>query len=547
MAARMGSRQVAMVWFRKALRVDDNPALAAAADAAAAVVPVFVLDPHLLTRAYVGDTRLVFLLESLLALDSSLRALGSQLLVIKGTPEKGALDTLQALWREVGADSLHFEADYEPYAKIRDAKATRMAADDKLAVETSEPNLIYPMEVWESVPDAALPTTFGGMRKLIAKRGWQPQAPIEAPTELPPLPQAAVDAVAKDTERFAVPGMAAFPGRSEGDGSSRAFPGGEAEAQERMRAFLADVDRVVTFEKPKTNPFAEPPSTTGLSAHLKFGTLSVRRFYEQLRAVEEKSKRSVSQPPVSLVGQVLWREFYTVVGSRTPGYEAMATNPLSRIIPWDDEPDKVAAWAEGRTGFPLIDAVMRQLRATGWVHHLARHLVACFLTRGYLWQSWEAGAGVFNSLLLDADHYLNIGNWLWLSASAFFHQYWRVYSPISFGNKYGASAHAYVRRWVPELARLPDKHLMAPFDAPEDVLADAGVVLGRDYPEPIVDHAAAKTANLTKMKAAYAAKRRGDPSAAAGGNDAGSSAAAVGSKRRVSGAEGEPAGKRAKA
>jgi cryptochrome len=145
---------------------------------------------------------------------------------------------------------------------------------------------------------------------------------------------------------------------------------------------------------------------------------------------------------------------------------------------------------------------MTQLRQEGWIHHLARHAVACFLTRGDLWQSWEAGARVFDELLLDADWALNIGNWQWLSASAFFHQFWRIYSPVAFGKKTDPSG-AYIRKYLPQLARFPDKFIYSPWEAPLATQRLAGCIIGTDYPRPIVDHATTSAANLVKMKAAY--------------------------------------------
>ena len=136
----------------------------------------------------------------------------------------------------------------------------------------------------------------------------------------------------------------------------------------------------------------------------------------------------------------------------------MEDNPVCRQIPWDKDEDKLAAWTEARTGFPFIDAVMTQLRREGWIHHLARHSVACFLTRGDLWQSWEKGQEVFEELLLDADWSLNAGNWMWLSASAFFHQSCKCYSPVAFGKKTDPSEE-YIKKYLPHLVKFPDKFI----------------------------------------------------------------------------------------
>jgi len=160
------------------------------------------------------------------------------------------------------------------------------------------------------------------------------------------------------------------------------------------------------------------------------------------------------------------------------------------------------AWEYSRTGYPFIDAIMAQLRTEGWIHHLARHAVACFLTRGDLWQSWEQGASVFEKYLLDGDWSLNISNWLWLSASVFFHQYFRVYSPISFGKKTDPNGD-YIRKYLPVLKNMPQKYIYEPWTAPQEIQMRARCIVGKDYPMPIVDHGVVSKQNIQKMKVAY--------------------------------------------
>ena len=150
----------------------------------------------------------------------------------------------------------------------------------------------------------------------------------------------------------------------------------------------------------------------------------------------------------------------------------------------------------------MIDAIMRQLRLEGWIHHLARHAVACFLTRGDLWQSWEDGLKVFEEHLLDADWSLNAGNWMWLSASAYFHQYFRVYSPIAFGKKTDPDG-LYIKKYLPVLKNIPTKYIYEPWKAPLNVQQAAKCIIGKDYPKPIVDHDEAREQNLARMKEAY--------------------------------------------
>merc|ERR1711871_1077759 len=208
-------------------------------------------------------------------------------------------------------------------------------------------------------------------------------------------------------------------------------------------------------------------------------------------------------PPVSLTGQLLWREFFTMTGSVTPNFDKMVGNPICRQIDWDTNPDYLAAWEEGRTGYPFIDAIMTQLRTEGWIHHLARHATACFLTRGDLYQSWEEGARVFDKYLIDGDWSLNSANWMWLSCSSFFYQYFRCYSPVAFGKKTDPNGD-YIRKWLPQLRKMPTKFIYEPWNAPLSVQQQSGCIVGKDYPRRIVDHQEISKINMGRIKNAYA-------------------------------------------
>ena len=255
--------------------------------------------------------------------------------------------------------------------------------------------------------------------------------------------------------------------------------GGEAAALQRMEAFLGSRGGAVVraFEKPQTSMVAwRTPDTTVLSPYLAAGVLSPRTFYARLREVEAAGNGRHTRPPVSLVGQLLWREHFHLLAGSVPHFGRMAGNPLCRQIPWDDPSTDAAAaarhaaWATARTGYPAVDACMAQLRKEGWVHHLGRHLLACFATRGDLWLSWEAGAATFEELLLDWDPALNAGNWMWLSASAFFNSYFRVYGPVTWMRKVDPEG-KFIRHYLPALARLPTAYIYEPWKAPAGVQA----------------------------------------------------------------------------
>jgi cryptochrome len=295
------------------------------------------------------------------------------------------------------------------------------------------------------------------------------------------------------------------------------FPGGEEEGLRRLHSTVTSrPEWVNAFEKPNTVPNmpSAEPSTTALSPYLKFGCVSARLVYAELMKIKAASKRH-SEPPVSLQGQLLWREFFYYCSFRIHNFGRMEGNAQCRQIPWARDKAMVSAWELGRTGYPFIDAIMNQLRAEGWIHHLARHAVACFLTRGDLWQHWEEGARVFDYYLLDSDWALNNANWQWLSCSNFFHQYFRVYSPVAFGKKTDKDGH-YIRKWVPELAQCPSKYIYEPWTAPLSVQREHNFVVGTDYPERIVIHEIAMKQNMDRMKQVFDMGKLGKTEAGAG-------------------------------
>ena len=512
--------EAAVHWFRKGLRLHDNPALLAAARHAAAsggaLYPVFVLDPWFLQPSRVGANRVQFLLQCLGDLHAGLQRHNSRLLVLRGKPEVELLAFMQQ--HEVSL--LTFEQDDEPYARRRDGAIRREVEVEPLRVRVEQH---CSHTLWDPAQLLAQnkgepPKSYTTMQKMCAAAG-PPRKPLPPPAvgELPALPPALRAGSDKADAQFGIPTLAEL-GYDPADAQA-VIAGGETEGLARLGAFLADATRTATFEKPKTKPTDfNPPSTTALSPHLKFGALSARTFYHRVQAVVEKHKGSKSAPPVSLEGQILWREHWYLIACHTKGgpFDAMVTNPICRQIDWDTNLEHLEAWKNAKTGFPWIDAAMTQLRTEGWMHHLARHAVACFLTRGDLYLSWEEGAKVFDVWLLDSDWSLNNCNWMWLSASAFFHTFFRVYSPVAFGQKSDKEGD-YIRHYLPVLAKMPKTYIYEPWKAPLAVQKAAGCVIGVDYPKPIVDHATVSKANMGRMKAAYDRKQYGAPATAGGG------------------------------
>ncbi|EWM23893.1 6-4 photolyase [Nannochloropsis gaditana] len=523
-AAKGAARTVSLHWFRKGLRLHDNPALLEACEGATHVYPVFILDPHFAKPDVIGVLRYRFMLQTIKNLDDNLREIGSRLFVVKGQPA----EALPRLFREWGVTKLTFESDTEPYAKVRDRHVCELAAEHQVHVQTFPSHTLHDPEAYVArLQGKDVPTVYQSFVKLFASMG--PVAPVASTVDAKRLPPPALEylsgqdgkkagqgnghaggeEIEEDRTRgddFSVPGLSGI-GYPETDAPTL-YPGGETAALARMQEHLANVKYIVTFEKPKTSPNALRPSTTVLSPYLKHGALSSRLFYHSLRSILAQHKGPHTQPPVSLVGQLLWREFFYLQGHATPNFDKMVGNPICRQIPWGKNAELLGAWEEARTGYPFIDACMTQLREEGWIHHLARHALACFLTRGDLWQSWEEGARVFEKYLLDADWSVNTGNWLWLSASAFFHQYFRVYSPVAFGAKTDKEGE-YIRKYLPVLRKMPIKYIYEPWKAPKGVQETAGCVVGRDYPHPVVDHATVSKQLMGKMKAAYDANKEG--------------------------------------
>ncbi|KAM4619422.1 cryptochrome-2 [Polymixia lowei] len=481
-------------WFRKGLRLHDNAALQEALSGADSVRCVYILDPWFAGSANVGVNRWRFLLESLEDLDSSLRKLNSRLFVVRGQPT----DVFPRLFKEWKVTRLTFEYDPEPYGKERDGAIIKMAHE--FAVETIIRNshTLYNLDRIIEMNNNSPPLTFKRFQTIVNR--------LELPRRpLPSITQQQMDRCKTQIEDnhdrlYSVPSLEELGFRTEGLPPA-VWKGGESEALDRLHKHLDRKAWVANFEHPRVNMCSLFASPTGLSPYLRFGCLSCRVFYYNLRELYMKLRKRCS-PPLSLFGQLLWREFFYTAATNNPNFDHMEGNPICVQIPWDQNPEALAKWAEGRTGFPWIDAIMTQLRQEGWIHHLARHAVACFLTRGDLWISWESGMKVFEELLLDADWSVNAGSWMWLSCSAFFQQFFHCYCPVGFGRRTDPSGD-FIRRYIPILKNYPNRYIYEPWNAPESVQKAASCVVGVDYPKPMINHAEGSRLNIERMKQVY--------------------------------------------
>uniref|UniRef100_A0A674NE95 Cryptochrome circadian regulator 3a n=1 Tax=Takifugu rubripes TaxID=31033 RepID=A0A674NE95_TAKRU len=481
-------------WFRKGLRLHDNPALREAVRGAGTVRCVYFLDPWFAGSSNVGVNRWRFLLQCLEDLDANLRKLNSRLFVIRGQPA----NVFPRLFKEWKISRLTFEYDSEPFGKERDAAIKKLAMEAGVEVIVKISHTLYDLDKIIELNGGHPPLTYKRFQTLISRMD-PPEMPVE--TLSGNLMGRCVTPISEDHgEKYGVPSLEELGFDIEGLPSA-VWPGGETEALTRIERHLERKAWVANFERPRMNANSLLASPTGLSPYLRFGCLSCRLFYFKLTDLYRKVKKN-SSPPLSLYGQLLWREFFYTAATNNPRFDKMEGNPICVRIPWDRNMEALAKWAEAKTGFPWIDAIMTQLRQEGWIHHLARHAVACFLTRGDLWISWEEGMKVFDELLLDADWSVNAGSWMWLSCSSFFQQFFHCYCPVGFGRRTDPNGD-FIRRYLPILRGFPAKYIYDPWNAPEAVQAAAKCVIGVHYPKPMVNHAEASRLNIERMKQIY--------------------------------------------
>ncbi|XP_026119844.1 cryptochrome-1-like [Carassius auratus] len=476
--------------FRKGLRLHDNPTLLGALASSSALFPVYVLDRTFLEGVMgLGPPRWRFILQSLEDLDARLRALGSRLYILRGSTA-AVLRDLVTRW---GVTQISYDTEVEPYYTCMEQEIQALAQERGLQTYTRVSHTLYDVRRIVKANGGSPPLTYKKFLHVLSVLG-EPEEPVQdvnAEDFLRCSPPAEPDL----EQTYSVPSLADLGLELE---TEVLWPGGETHALQRLHKHFQSQGWVSNVSKARTVPNSLLPSTTGLSPYLSLGCLSVRTFYHRLSSVCAQAKNH-SLPPVSLQGQVLWREFFYTVASATPNFTKMQGNPICLQIDWYHNPEALEKWRTAQTGFPWIDAIMTQLREEGWIHHLARHAVACFLTRGDLWISWEEGMKVFEELLLDADYSVNAGNWMWLSASAFFHKYTRIFCPVRFGRRTDPQGQ-YVRKYLQVLKNFPSQYIYEPWKAPEDVQLSAGCIIGKDYPHPMVCHTEASQRNLGLMR-----------------------------------------------
>lgn len=459
-----------LLWMRRDLRLHDHPALHRARAEFDVVVPVFVLDDALLHGRYASTPRARFLFGCLRALDGQLRERGSGLVLRRGAPEH----ELPKLADEVGARAVLWTSDVSPYALRRDAAVT--AALTERGVRAVPNTGTYARDVSKvRKADGEAFTVFTPYWKT-----WERLAAREvvgAPRALAPLPAGLA--------RGDLPSARM-------DLATPVCEPGEPAAREALRRWLdGPVDRYADRHDTLAG------GTSILSPYLRWGCLSAREC-------EVRARRRATPGADAWVRQLAWRDFYASVLLAHPENVRREFQPKFRSLAWHHDADALDAWKRGETGFPIVDAGMRQLAATGWMHNRARMVVGSFLTKD-LHLDWRAGERHFASLLLDGEPAQNNGNWQWIASTGvdpapYFR---RIFNPILQQQKFDPDG-AYVRRWVPELAAVPASRLAEPWTMTEAEQRGAGCAIGLDYPPPIVDHADERKRAMDRYREASA-------------------------------------------
>ncbi len=468
--------KTAIWWIRRDLRLTDNQALVAALDRAEQVVPAYILDPILLSSPYVGPKRLAFLFEGLRRLDVDLRGRDSGLVVRRGNPH----EQLSRLVAESGAELIVAEEDYSPYARQRDARLI-----ERLPFRLVGGLVVHPPGV--VLKDGGEPyvvfTPFSRAWKGLSPPGRDDilSTPVRIPT---PARLASEPIPAEPALTPEVP-----------------FPPGEAQAQRRLAAFAKGGESPV-YRYAEDRNRMDLAGTSTLSPYFRFGMLSARQaVVTALEAINAAPSAGARKGAETWLNELIWREFYFHILYHFPYVRARSFRPEYDAVRWANDEANFAAWCEGRTGYPVVDAAMRQLAATGWMHNRARMIVASFLVKDLL-IDWRWGERWFMQHLVDGDPAANNGGWQWTAGTGTdAAPYFRVFNPVLQGEKYDPGGD-YVRRWVPELARVPDKFIQHPWDMPLDLQQEVGCVIGRDYPEPVVDHNWARERTLDAYKRA---------------------------------------------
>jgi deoxyribodipyrimidine photo-lyase len=470
-----------LVWFRQDLRVADNPALSAALQLGAPVVPVFIFAPEEEGTWAPGGASRWWLHQSLARLDEDLRRLGSRLIARRG-PD--SLAELLQLARECDVTHVLWNRRYEPAIIARDQNIK--AALSEAALEARSYNGALLNEPWEIKNQAGNPFQVFTAYWRHAQSLAEPLAPLATPKHLPP-PQTWPRSQSIDDWELE-------PRIDWASGIRTAWTPGSTAAHAALQLFLQEA-----WDGYKTD--RDRPDVSGtsrLSPHLHFGEISPREVWHSVRGFALARGQHSSWRESQFLTELGWREFAHHLLYHFPRSPQRPLNARFDSFPWNHNATALRAWQRGVTGYPIVDAGMRQLWRTGWMHNRVRMIAASFLVKDLL-QTWTEGAAWFWDTLVDADLASNTLGWQWVAGcGADAAPYFRIFNPVTQATRFDPEG-TYVREWIPELARLPREWIHQPWAASPAVLSDAGVRLGVNYPQRLVDHGEARVEALKAL------------------------------------------------
>ena len=468
----MSSQASVIIWLRRDLRLGDNPALYEGLQTGKPLILLYVEETN--RGRVLGGAAKAWQHHSLCALKASIEAKGGQLILRRGA----AADILDDIIAQTGADEIHWNRRYEGWARELDEAIKMKFKSRGLTVESHKANLLT--EPWDTQ------TKTGGFYKVFTPfwravcRDIEVAPPIAAPTALPCLE----GLKSEDLDSWNLLPTAPDWGAS----IIAKYEPGEAGAMARLTSFLEGPLENYTVQRDRPD---DETGTSKLSPHLAFGEISPRQIW----TAAKQSRFNADK----FLAQIGWREFSFMLLFYNPELAKQNYKPYFDGFPWDSNPDKVEAWRRGQTGYPFVDAGMRELWQTGWQHNRVRMVCASFLIK-HLLTDWRVGEAWYWDTLLEADPASNAASWQWVAGSgADASPYFRIFNPFTQGQKFDPNGD-YVRKYVPELAKMPKKYIHQPWTAPEEVLAAAGVTLGKTYPKPIAEHKAARERALAGYK-----------------------------------------------
>lgn len=463
-----------LLWLRHDLRLADNPALHAASDGP--VLPVYVLDDAAAGRWAPGGAHRWWLHHSLAALSAALDKAGAPLLVLRG--EAAAL--IPRLAARIGAATVHAGRLHAPWARQRDAAVAKALAAEGRGLELHNSALLVEPDRIRTGQGNPY-SVFTPFARAVMALG-DPPPPIPAPARL--------RGVAHPVQGEALDALGLLPRAPDW---AAAFPEywapGEHSATARLRAFIEDI--AGGYEHARNIPGQD--GTSRLSPHLHWGEISPRQAWHMAADIDDATARQAFRR------ELIWRDFAHHALWHRPDLPERPLRAAYADFPYQPDAALLRAWQRGRTGYPIVDAGMRQLWRHGWMHNRVRMITGSLLVK-HLLQPWWDGAAWFWDTLVDGDLANNSMNWQWIAGCGVdAAPYFRIYNPVLQGEKFDPDGH-YVRAFVPELAKLPRKWLHRPWQAPEAVLREAGVALGRTYPRPVVDHETGRARALAALK-----------------------------------------------